>query len=229
MKITVKTSLSKSGGQALIMPFIEKEKVSGQLKAFDKKLSGEITALFKRKEFEGKSCQTAGISTLKRLPASRIVLVGLGKKKDLTIERIRRAAGIAGLYCKNSALKSIAFDLNSLGSEKFSLQEKAQAALEGMFLSNYEYLEFKGKEKKKAKKIESITLLTDAKNKKAVEKTAKETEALCNAVYTARDLINMPPNKKTPKFMANFAKKVAKKNKLKIKVFDEKQKISCQF
>ena len=56
--------------------------ITSELKAIDEKLHGAIAHVLKRKEFEGEYGQNRLISTLDKIPAKNILLLGLGKKED---------------------------------------------------------------------------------------------------------------------------------------------------
>src|SRR5690242_17847407 len=58
-------------------------------------LDGLLERLAATKEFSGKPNSTRIIHTLGKLPAERLVLVGLGKKADAGDERLRQGAGNA--------------------------------------------------------------------------------------------------------------------------------------
>ena len=59
----------------------------------DRAMEGRLLPLCRQEDFAGKLDKTKMVHTLGRLPAERILLVGLGKRKDFTVERLRRASG----------------------------------------------------------------------------------------------------------------------------------------
>ena len=63
--------------------------------ACDAALDGCLGRLTAGREFSGKANSTRLIHTLGKLPAERLLLVGLGKKAELDDERLRQAAGNA--------------------------------------------------------------------------------------------------------------------------------------
>src|SRR3990172_606637 len=75
--------------------FFPAEKVIPGLKHIDEKLNGAIAHAIKGKEFEGEWQQFRLISTLDKIPAKNILLLGLGKQKDANLELLRRAAGLS--------------------------------------------------------------------------------------------------------------------------------------
>ena len=93
MNITVKKgNLAEAKTQAIILALCEDEKaLSNVVSAVDQKTGGLIRDVLKSGDFEAKPSEISVLYT-KALPhAKRIVLVGLGKKKELTLEKIRKA------------------------------------------------------------------------------------------------------------------------------------------
>ena len=92
MKITVKKgSLADVKTEAFILVFCEGEKtLSGPAADIDRKSGGLIADIIKSGGFEAKPSQVTMIYS-RTLAAKRIALVGLGKKNELTPEKIRRA------------------------------------------------------------------------------------------------------------------------------------------
>lgn len=87
----------KTGG--LVVPVFEKEKSGKSVDQLDRVLDGSITRTIKRGDFSG----TIGTAHLMhpegRISAERVVLVGLGKRKDVTLNRLRQAGEKQLLCC----------------------------------------------------------------------------------------------------------------------------------
>lgn len=145
----------------------------------------------------------------------RHIAVGLGAKKDLCAETIRLAASAAVKVLKSKDLNSAAL----VFPEKTKIADDimAKSITEGLVLTDYEFNKYKSDRKNKSiSKIEIVT-------RKKLQKTIKDTNTLCESVKFSRDLINDNASEITPAKLAAEAKKIAKKNKLKIKVLTEKE------
>lgn len=75
---------------ALIVGCYEDRASDDRVVALDSALAGAIALLVNDREFVGKLNKVKLIHTCGRLPAERILLVGLGRKETLTIELLRR-------------------------------------------------------------------------------------------------------------------------------------------
>ena len=148
-----------------------------------------------------------------------VLVVGLGKGKDLSIEKVRQFAGTAARTVRARGQRALTLPVLSdrvLGSP----ETVAQAVAEGALLGLYRYDKLKEVPKyEKTKRIDAITLVVErqrdvAAAKRAVAKAQVITEAVC----LVRDLITGPSNLVTPTLLANEARKLAKQYRLKCTV-----------
>ena len=81
---------------AIMVSFFEGMKQpEDELAAIDKALDDEISKLISQSEIRGKRSEITVVHTMGRLPAAHVVVVGLGKKEDLTLDRVRGAVAEA--------------------------------------------------------------------------------------------------------------------------------------
>ncbi len=112
----IKTSVKaddvlKHKTECLIL-FSPETKPAGLLKQIDGLLNGALTAAFKSKRFEGKLNQTFQQSVRGLMGADSIIVVGLGKSKDVKEEQIRQASGTGAKAAEKSRHQKIAVFLD---------------------------------------------------------------------------------------------------------------------
>ena len=213
--------------ECLILACVEEKKPTGTLKKLNDTLTGAITNAFEKKRFSGKSEQTLLLNSPGK--ASNLLLVGIGKSKDVTAEKICRAAATAVKVAEQSKFKLISADLSvleSVAKGKVSYGELASAMAEGAGLALYHFENYKSKSEKDdpVSRVEKLTLLTSSKVRQATtEKSIARAEKIIDAVHTARDLISHPGNTVTPSYLAEHAKKIARKSKITCKVLGKKE------
>jgi len=187
--------------QALIVGCFEDDLSEPLFKRVDHSLGGYLESLYRQHEFSGKQNKTRIIPTLGKLSAERIVVVGLGKKKELSTERIRQAAGTAIQAMRDTRIKSCASLLHLLEKGSRSLQ----GTVEGMILGGYAFQQYKSK-KEDYGGIEDVAMFFPAGAKKdGLDKALIEARTLCEAVLFARDMVSHPGNVATPAFLAEKA------------------------
>ncbi len=197
--------------------FSPAEKLPAELKTVDGKLHGAIAHAIKGKEFEGEWQQFRLVSTLDKIPAKNILLLGLGKKEDVTLEILRRAAGLSAKLVRDfCGITEYATTLHNLDVKSTTRQERAQAVAEGSVLGAYQYIKYRTVDKSKIKVISQVTLVGDD-----VHAEVKKGVILGECANLVRDLANEPASNLKPVDLANEARKLEKLG-VKVTVYDKK-------
>lgn len=186
----------------------------------DKALNGTLSTIRSSREFTGKLSRVKIIETLGRLPSERLVLVGLGKRRDLNPEKMRRAAGSAATALKSTGVSSCATILQDCGNGSPAY---LSAVVEGFLLGSYVFDNYRTKPCEQSP-LKELHLLVDSKKKvKAAENVAAEGFLLCEAVNLARDLVSHPGNIATPSFLGEQAIAVSGRYGLGCHVMDSEE------
>ncbi|HEY4690428.1 MAG TPA: leucyl aminopeptidase [Anaerolineae bacterium] len=221
MNIQVKHgSIQDTPADAIIVNLFEGvERTAGATGAVDQALGGAIANLIGIGDFKGKMNQTAVVYTQGRLPAPRVVLVGLGPVADFSVDRVRQAAASAARRARELGAKSIASTAHGAGTGQIDPQAAAQAVAEGTLLGLYEWNQHKSK--KNGNAVESFTIVEfDPSKMPALEAGVKTGSILADAVNFARDLTNQPANLMNPTALANATQERAQQVGLKCTVHD---------
>jgi leucyl aminopeptidase len=204
--------------------FEENAILTGILETIDDKLSGAIRHLFETGDYTAKLGQTAILYSQGKLKSKRIALAGLGRKNEITIEKIRRAYGYAGRKIKQLKVKSISAQAIESNHPTLKLQETSQAVVEGMLLSSYKLERFKTDEESRKTGLRQLTILDENSKKIAeIERGVREGEIFSWATNFSRDLANQPSNYLTPERFAQVASQIARENNFKSKIFSKAQ------
>ena len=84
-------NIREAEADAIIVCLFEgTDRLEGDLAEIDSALEGEISRLLDRGETKGKLNQLTKVHTLGKLPSSRVVICGIGKRDELNLDRIRR-------------------------------------------------------------------------------------------------------------------------------------------
>ena len=185
--------------------------------ACDTALEGCLGRLYASQEFRGKINSSRLIHTLGKLPAERLLLVGLGKKNELDDERLRQAAGNAVQALRGARVASFATALNLVGIPETALE----AVCEGTLLGSYSFDQYKTKDRDERFGFEEMTLLLPkGSNKKEAVARVKHTVALCLGVSLARDLVSHPGNVATTGYLAETAHEIAARHDLTCEILE---------
>jgi len=206
-------------------------KPAGLLKQIDGLLNGALTAAFQSKRFEGKLNQTFQQSVRGLMGADSIIVVGLGKSKDIQEEQIRQASGTGAKAAEKSRHNKISIFLDEKDAGKPGKSKKtstgspvATALMEGAQLGLYHFDQYKSQdEDDPPSRINEITVLVSSKLKvKDYQTGVDQAEKLCDAVLATRDLMHHPSNTATPTFLAKAAQTMARKHKITCKILEKK-------
>jgi len=199
MKITNK---KKANAEMQTYLVLKDELPKGVNKALAKKLREEMN----RTEFGKEGLETILFNEVD----SKLLLVSLGKKEDYNNEVLRRASSTILKIAKASKVKSL-----TINSDENEVKKNGYIILESLLLTDYE---FSTKSEKKKEFLTDIFI-----GAKITPEDTKKAEVITRAVNYVRDLVNNPANMITPEYLANEAKKIVKKNKLKLTLFGTKE------
>ncbi len=209
----IKTENSAKRKTELLCGFVleDSNKVLG-LPKVDVKTTSSINQSLK--DMNGKLGKLAIIPILGKKQAQRILLAGIGKKENITNDTIRFVSGKIAQTARELKLKefSIIVPPTFINDSVSSISQ----IVEGTKMSLYKFDQFKAE---KANKSPDMTIIVPKSGK--ILKTIKIAESVADGAVFAKNVANLPPNECTPTTLANFAKNISKKNKMKCIVISQ--------
>jgi len=198
------------------------DKVNTEL---DKKLKGAIARVIELGDFKGKDGDSAVLYGNENIAAKRVLLVGLGEKKKVTLDSVRRAAALAARKAVDIKAASLALGLHKVLGRRFDVSRTAAAMAEGAYYGSYRYDEFVGEDENgRLGRLEVEIIDSESADTGKLQKGATAGAIIGQAQSYARTLANRPGNVVTPAELAATAKKLAGQYKsITCTVFDEKQ------
>jgi leucyl aminopeptidase len=185
--------------------------LGGSTAAVDAALGGAITRLIQAREATGKWGEQTLIHSLGRLRAERVLLIGLGKTEEMTLDRIRAAAGDAARALRKAGARRIGSIAHGAGAGGFNAAQATQALVEGTLLGLYRFTRYKNTANDAGKAIERVTIVErDRQHLKAMTEAVRRGRILAEATISARDLVNEPGNTLTPTELARRARAMAR-------------------
>jgi leucyl aminopeptidase len=171
-----------------------------------------VTRAAAAERFKGKRAATLDIIAPTGLEVSRLVVVGLGKVRELKARDFVKLGGVAmGKVPKSAEEATIIADLPGGAPKPDSLAELAL----GMRLRAYSFDRYKTKRKEGEEKPAELEVMIAVANVAPVRKAYAAREAVANGVDFARDLVNEPANVLYP---VEFAERALSLKKLGVAV-----------
>jgi leucyl aminopeptidase len=197
--------------------------LSGLVKTLDKKLGGSIAALIKLGDFEGKAGTSRLLYTDGKLKAARLLLVGLGKSKELKADGLRKAAALAATQTVELKADTLAMALHC-DMSAIKPEQAGQALTEGAYFGAFRYDEYiTDKDSKRPARLNVTILDNNAAAVNALKKGQAVGVITGGAQNYARAFCNRPANVINPVTLAAEAQKVCRSVKgLSCKILDEK-------
>lgn len=161
----------------------------------------------------------ARIPTRGQARAAILLVVGLGPMDELSLERLRRAAGAAARNASKDSTLAIAVPLDLLG-EGAVAADAVRATVEGAGLGAYAFTAYRSKSPD-APSLEAVLILCGNADGGEVDHGIVTGEVIVRATNLTRDLINTPPSDKRPPALAERVAEVAREAGLQVKAFDE--------
>lgn len=183
MKIKVSQEVKNTPTEVLVIGQFEGEKTSLEL---------ANTYAIEKDDFEGKFGQTYLLHTFGKIPADKILIIGLGKKEEFDANKIREAVAKSIKKLKQIKAKNacIDFDINC---------DYGKSAALGAMIGDYAFDKYKSE---KAHRLEEITFA------KFSEKEINEGIIFGDAMKFTRDLANEPAQYATPSKLAEIAENI---------------------
>jgi leucyl aminopeptidase len=188
----------------------------------DRALGGLLLRTAAEEEFKGKEGQTLSLHTHGKLGAARLLVVGLGgagraREPERELESLRQAAARAVKAARGAGARKLAIAWpRAADPERLALE--VQALAEGSALGAYRFDRYL-REKKPSRLARVELLARDAgKPPRALVEAAQLGARIAEATCLARDLVNEPAGKMTPRALADAARKVARQHGLSVEV-----------
>ncbi len=185
------------------------------LAPLDKALGGALTRAVKQKDFKGNRDETLLLFAHGNGP-QRVLLVGLGPSPEPGA--IVRAASLAGRKGNSMGIERMGFWAEGLDGTAIE-----NAAI-GLSLGGWEYTELRTQPPASERPKPLVTAVVCVDSSKGGAETALANgAAVAEGQRIARTLAMMPGNLCTPSFIADTARDIAKRHKLKLTVFGRKE------
>ena len=218
MKITFKTkSILELESDIKLIFLDESLELRDITNQINESVEKAISLVIDQKDFKGKANQTLLIAT-SNSKFKRLLLIGIGKKKDANLETLRKAGASAIKQVKKLELNNCSIHLESSLIDNQSLENIGSAITEGIILGNYKFIKLKTEDLDKFHFVDELIFPSIPES---IRKAIEDINIICNATIFTRDLVNQPANIATPSYIANAAEEIAKELNLKSKIYDK--------
>lgn len=214
--------LEETSANVLVLNLFEGVKIpAGATGAIDVALDGLISKFIIAKEgFDGKFGKMYLLPTYGKIAAEKVLLVGLGKNKDFTPNRLRELSAKIIKKCRKMGnAKKVISVLHGAGIGGYDPEICARMITEGTLIGSYSFDKYKTE--KSTKKVDEFVIVDMVEeNCKKAKAGIKKGRIIGSAMNFARDLANEQPAYATPSKLAEIAQSF---KDLEVKVYDKEE------
>jgi len=205
-KDTALTQLSSDLGVAFL--FTGTKSLKGNIAALDSRAKSAIKKLIAAKDAPTKFKETRVVLG-SGAPVKRLLVVGLGKKSEFTLDKGRVAAAVAVGQAKRLGVSNMTLLIPEQAGKDLVDTDLAEVITEGVILGNYTFDNYKPKAK--PTKLKRVYVHAPGHADKAGMRLAVQSGvSLAESSNFARDLANTPGNDLPPLALAKAATEMAK-------------------
>src|SRR3989338_408902 len=214
-----KLSFSVTPADCVILPMFEEADLEPAVKSLDAEHNGIIQTAFETEDFSGKKMQISLLYTHNK-QSPRLLLTGLGPKKELTVRRFKQVIGAAIIAAQSKKAQKISVLIPKEVITAFDPTRAISQATVAATVAAYSFDEYKQKDTR-VSEVTSITFFGafESDAKKILERAVAEGKIIGEAINYTRHLGNVPPTIMTPAYLAQSAIDLAQKHpNIKVKV-----------
>lgn len=214
-------------GDALVVNLFEGVKSpGGATAAVDDALFGAIRKLIQAGELTGKWGEQTLVHTLGKLPVVRVLIMGLGKREEFTLDRVRVVSADAAKCLRKIGARRIGTVVHGAGAGAagFNAAQATQALVEGAVLGLYRFTRYKRGKDDNQRQIDLLTIVErDRVKLRAMAEAVRRGRILAEATNAARDLVNEPGNTLTPRELGRRARAMARGARIRCRVLGPRE------
>ena len=220
MKIVFSGPGSAATG-ALVVGVLDGNTLTPSAKALNKKINRGLSRAIKASRFQGKTGQSLAVVTPAGTRLDRLLIVGLGKAKDVNEQSLCKLGGRIYASLAASGSKAATILVDPLESSTLKPARIAAAIAEGAQLRSYRFGKYHTKSENDSKPtLTTLTLRCRGSAKAKAEFRARD--KIVQGVFMTRDLVTEPPNVIYPDSLAKRCKELTKLG-VKVEVLGEPQ------
>ncbi|WP_143484612.1 leucyl aminopeptidase [Halalkalibacillus sediminis] len=206
--------------EALVIGLFEENKhEQNEYQLLNERMSEQLDELVQAGDLSYTFGSVSKIHTLNQLTAKRIYVIGMGKREELNVDKLRKSFGRLFKQLKKDRINEISISWDSFLSTKSF--DYVEAVGEALAMAPYKLETYHTKDKEEVVELEKLTMITGLEEE-LVLKALDTGFALGNGTNIARHLVNLPSNILTASELASFSINIAEKHGLEIDVFDKK-------
>ena len=222
--IVTHTAADTHSCDCLIAAVYPGAQLSPAAQILDKKSNGHVTAILQRGDLEGKPGQTVLLYDVPNVAASRVLLVGCGEAHEVDAARFRDIVAKANAAARGlRGVRTVANYLTDVKVKDRDLVWQLRQMAELTETGGYRFDRMKSqKDSEPSVWTKTAVYVPKSAANDATPAALEQARAIALGMALVRDLGNLPPNICTPAYLADEARKLQTRFKMKTTVLEVK-------
>ena len=221
MEFSINSGVPQTGRNGCrVVGVFEPRKLSGAAAVIDRTAKGYLANVVRRGDMQGKLGATLLLRNVPGIAAERVLLVGLGSQAAFREKQYREAVAAAVRALNATGSEEATLHLTELAVDRrdaaWNVAQAVTVAREG----GYRFTHMKSRSEAAEPALRRIVLSVDRAAGKRAAAGLAQGLAVADGMKLAKDLGNLPPNVCTPTYLANQARELAKRYRMKVTVLE---------
>ena len=221
MEFSINSGVPQTGRNGcLVVGVFEPRKLSGAAAGLDRTAKGYLAGVVRRGDMQGKLGATLLLHNVPGIAAGRVLLVGLGSQAAFREKQYREAVAAAVRALNATGAEEATLHLTELAVDRRDAAWKVAQAVLVAREGGYRFTRMKSKSEDAEPALRRLVLSVDRAAGKRAAAGLAQGLAVADGMNLAKDLGNLPPNVCTPNYLANQARELAKRYRMKLTVLE---------
>jgi len=218
VEFSIKSGAPQTGANGCVVVGVyETRRLSAAASALDRVSKGYLSKVVLRGDMQGRLGKTLLLHDAPGV-TGRILLVGLGRESEFREKQYREAVAAAVGALQGTGAEEASLHLTELAVGRHDAQWKVSQAVTVAGGSGYRFTRMKSKDADERPALRRLALSVDRAAGKGAAAGLEQGLAVTHGVSLARDLGNLPPNVCTPSHLADEARELARRYRMKLTV-----------
>ena len=218
MEFSIKSGAPQTAANGCIVAGVfETRRLTAAAAALDRAAAGHLSKVLRRGDMQGKPGTTLMLHDVPGA-AGRVLLVGLGREDEFNEKRYRDAVAAALGALHGTGAEEASFHLTELAVGRRDAQWRVAQAVTVAGGSAYRFTQMKSKGGEDRPALRRLAISIERAANRRAAAGLEQGLAVTHGVNLARDLGNLPPNVCTPAYLADAARELAKRYRMKLTV-----------
>jgi leucyl aminopeptidase len=207
MEFKIKSGdLAKQKTPCLILGVFEKRKLSAPARAVDEASGGYLSEVLRKGDLDGETGHTLMLHGVPGVRCERILLVGCGKRRELSRRNYRKVLEAAVTLLDNTRATAAVYTLPELAPDGMDLYRSVRDTVTTCVDKLYRYDRTKGEKKPPRFPLVRLDIWVSSKgDNNTAQQAIRHGRAIGRGMSLAKDLGNLPGNVCTPSYLADSA------------------------